>query len=59
MSLLFLGLTAFFVSLVLYFFSFKYPSLLVFTSILTNVLTLLIFVYKFGLIDLIKDTKVI
>jgi len=59
MTPLFLGIISFFASLLVYFVSFKYPSLLVFTSIFVNVLTLAVFLYKFGDLHLLNVSKVI
>jgi len=52
--LLFLGLTAFFIALAIYYLSFKFPNFLVFMSIFVNVLDLLIIMQKFGGLDFIK-----
>jgi len=52
--LVFLGLTAFFISLTVYYLSFKYPNLLVFVSIFASILDLLVVLYKYGALDFLK-----
>ncbi len=53
--IVFLVLSAFFISLVVYYFSFRFPNFLVFISILVNVLDLLIIAYKFGGLEFLKE----
>jgi len=53
--ILFLALSAFFISLVVYYFSFRFPNFLVFISIFVNVLDLLIIAYKFGGLEFLKE----
>jgi len=59
MIILFLVISSFFASLLIYFLSYRYPSLLVFTSIFSNILTLAVFIYKFADLRLLKDAKMI
>ncbi len=51
---LFLALSAFFISLLVYYLSFRYPNFLVFMSIFVNILDLLVILYKFGGLEFIK-----
>ena len=52
--LVFLGLIAFFISLSVYYLSFKYPNLLVFINIFVSVLDLLVILYKYGGLEFLK-----
>ncbi len=52
--LLFLVLSSFFISLFVYYFSFRFPNFLVFISIFVNILSVLVIVYKFGDVGFLK-----
>jgi len=52
--LVFLGLIAFFISLSVFYLSFRYPNLLVFINIFVSVLDLLVVLYKYGALDFLK-----
>jgi preprotein translocase subunit SecF len=53
--LAFLALSSFFIALIVYYLSFRFPNFLVFMSIFVNVLDLLIILYKFGGLEFLKE----